>query len=354
MLATATHDHKRGEDVRARPDVLSEIPDERAASLARWSELNRGLRPPAGPGRLDEHLLYQTLLGIWPPAATSSSERAELVTRVRDYTVKAAREAGERTTWEDADARYEDALRQFGRRALRRAVGRRVPRGFRALRARRRRHQLARPAARQAHRARDARHVPGRGAAGRPPPGPRRWAGGRCGAARRRAAVAGGVAIGRRQAIRACSRSPPSPCARPAVPGRGLPAPRRGRPTLEPRDRIRSNTRRALCGDGRREAARRAAARHWPQGPSVGAAVGRERAATARRSARRAASERADRGGAVRARRREPRAASGSPRAVPRGPPRAGGSSCVGLRRSKCPRPRGAAPERPSSRGYGV
>ena len=75
MLATSTHDNKRSEDVRARISVLSEMPDEWNRALSRWSKLNRSnrrkleMRLDTGfaPSRNDEYLLYQTLLGVWPP-----------------------------------------------------------------------------------------------------------------------------------------------------------------------------------------------------------------------------------------------------------------------------------------------
>jgi (1->4)-alpha-D-glucan 1-alpha-D-glucosylmutase len=69
MLSTSTHDTKRSEDVRARIDVLSEIPGEWRERVVRWSELNAPHRRDAGgelaPSHNDEYLLYQTLLGAW-------------------------------------------------------------------------------------------------------------------------------------------------------------------------------------------------------------------------------------------------------------------------------------------------
>ena len=76
MLATSTHDGKRGEDVRARIDVLSEIPEEWEAALFRWSRLNAPKKQEvdgkAAPDPNDEYLLYQTLLGAWPEIDTSN------------------------------------------------------------------------------------------------------------------------------------------------------------------------------------------------------------------------------------------------------------------------------------------
>ena len=70
MLATATHDSKRGEDVRARINVLSEIPEMWQKALVKWSRLNKGKRVMVDgqpvPDRNEEYLLYQTLIGAWP------------------------------------------------------------------------------------------------------------------------------------------------------------------------------------------------------------------------------------------------------------------------------------------------
>ena len=80
MIATATHDTKLGEDVRARIDVLSELPDEWGREVARWMRLNRGERTvvdgePA-PDRNDEYRFYQALLGAWPADADRRAARA--------------------------------------------------------------------------------------------------------------------------------------------------------------------------------------------------------------------------------------------------------------------------------------
>ncbi|MEX2230150.1 MAG: malto-oligosyltrehalose synthase [Dehalococcoidia bacterium] len=113
MLASETHDHKRGEDVRARLAVLSELPDEWAAALRTWSALTARWRDADrdAPSRTDEYAFYQSLLGTWPPDAERPPlEHGE---RLRAYARKAAREAGERTDWLDPDADYEAALDRF-------------------------------------------------------------------------------------------------------------------------------------------------------------------------------------------------------------------------------------------------
>ncbi|HMH53300.1 MAG TPA: malto-oligosyltrehalose synthase [Candidatus Acidoferrum sp.] len=103
MLATSTHDTKRGEDVRARLALLSEIPERWSAAVQRWGAINESHRRGEWPDRNAEYLLYQTLVGAWPIQTD----------RVIAYMQKAAREAKAHTSWTDPRAAYEDALRGF-------------------------------------------------------------------------------------------------------------------------------------------------------------------------------------------------------------------------------------------------
>ena len=122
MLATSTHDTKRSEDVRARIDVLSEMPALWRKMLARWSRMNRSRkreidgRPAPGPHQ--EYLLYQTLIGSWPLEPMDEAALTAYRERIEGYLLKAAREAKTRTSWSDASAQYEDALLQFIRTLL--------------------------------------------------------------------------------------------------------------------------------------------------------------------------------------------------------------------------------------------
>lgn len=114
LNATSTHDTKRGEDVRARINILSQMPAAWARRLHRWRRLNQGkkrrLNGRAAPDPNEEMLLYQTLVGAWPLAAHALPEFRE---RVKAYMVKAAREAKVNTTWLDPDEAYEGALAGF-------------------------------------------------------------------------------------------------------------------------------------------------------------------------------------------------------------------------------------------------
>jgi (1->4)-alpha-D-glucan 1-alpha-D-glucosylmutase len=124
MLATATHDHKRGEDVRARLNVLTELPLEWRRQVGRFARLNRFKRRETGdqrvPGRNDEYLLYQTLIGAWPLEIDSPEHPglAAFAERIVAYMIKASREAKARTSWTAPDAEYEAGLERFVRRIL--------------------------------------------------------------------------------------------------------------------------------------------------------------------------------------------------------------------------------------------
>ena len=117
MLATSTHDTKRSEDVRARINVLSEMPAQWRQNLRRWRDWNRSRRrmlegKPA-PSRNDEYLLYQTLVGAWPPEEAREEAWPIFVQRIESYMLKAVREAKEHTSWANPNEDYENALRQF-------------------------------------------------------------------------------------------------------------------------------------------------------------------------------------------------------------------------------------------------
>ncbi|HYZ34895.1 MAG TPA: malto-oligosyltrehalose synthase [Crenalkalicoccus sp.] len=118
LLATATHDHKRGEDTRIRLAVISEIPAEWEAALQRWTRLNaslkRDLDGPA-PDPADEIMLYQTLVAAWPldlrPDDAEGLKAYE--ERVAGWQEKALREAKLHSSWAAPNAEYEAASRGF-------------------------------------------------------------------------------------------------------------------------------------------------------------------------------------------------------------------------------------------------
>jgi (1->4)-alpha-D-glucan 1-alpha-D-glucosylmutase len=117
MLTTSSHDTKRSEDMRARLNVLSEIPAAWRLALRRWSHANRNLKfSVAGmlvPTANDEYFIYQTLLGIWPLGEPDVNEIAKLGFRLSEYLVKAVREAKVYTSWINPNAAYEEAILKF-------------------------------------------------------------------------------------------------------------------------------------------------------------------------------------------------------------------------------------------------
>jgi (1->4)-alpha-D-glucan 1-alpha-D-glucosylmutase len=120
MLATATHDTKRGEDVRARLNVLSEIPAEWGAAVKQWKTLNASFKTvvqsQAAPSENREYFLYQTLVGSWTEDAQSNPERFR--ERIVQYLLKGLREAKTNTSWTSTNNDYENATTAFAERVL--------------------------------------------------------------------------------------------------------------------------------------------------------------------------------------------------------------------------------------------
>lgn len=119
MLATATHDHKRGEDLRARLAVLSEIPQEWAAVVQTWrtqhAPLHRHIDGQRAPEDGDVLMLYQTLVGAWPLDLSVSDTAAleAFAARVVQWQIKAVREAKTQSGWFAPNEDYEAACRAF-------------------------------------------------------------------------------------------------------------------------------------------------------------------------------------------------------------------------------------------------
>jgi len=114
MNATSTHDTKRGEDVRARLNVLSEIPQQWQQQVTLWSRINKdkkkiinGLRVP---DKNDEYFIYQTLVGAYP---FGGKEHDQFTQRMKEYVLKAVREAKTYTNWIKQDADFEQACLHF-------------------------------------------------------------------------------------------------------------------------------------------------------------------------------------------------------------------------------------------------
>jgi len=139
LSATSTHDTKRGEDVRARISVLSEIPRQWYRAIRHWQNLNRDkkaqLEGREVPDANEEYLLYQTLVGAWPLGLDQGERRKEqgesssgfphplssfafrpspeFVRRIQEYMIKAIKEAKLHSSWISPNEEYERAVRDF-------------------------------------------------------------------------------------------------------------------------------------------------------------------------------------------------------------------------------------------------
>jgi len=102
MVSLTTHDTKRSEDVRARLNVLSEMPNEFGKAIEQWSEMTRPMRSVV-IDRNTEYLYYQTLIGAWPIS----------MDRALAYMEKATREAKQQTSWTNHNPEFDEALRHF-------------------------------------------------------------------------------------------------------------------------------------------------------------------------------------------------------------------------------------------------
>ena len=119
LVATATHDTKRGEDARMRILSLSELAPEWREAAFRWSAMNRHLTHSVDederqPSSAHEYMLYQALVGAWPLNGPDDS----FIERMQAYAIKAAREGKQETSWTAPNAAYEDALTAFVRAIL--------------------------------------------------------------------------------------------------------------------------------------------------------------------------------------------------------------------------------------------
>jgi (1->4)-alpha-D-glucan 1-alpha-D-glucosylmutase len=114
LNSTSTHDTKRGEDVRARINVLSELPGEWRRRLSLWAGWNQKKKKVVSrqiaPDGNEEIFLYETLLGAWPLAAADTPAFAK---RMKQYVIKATREAMVHTRWTRPNVEHERALTDF-------------------------------------------------------------------------------------------------------------------------------------------------------------------------------------------------------------------------------------------------
>lgn len=113
LLATATHDHKRGEDTRARMVALGGVPELWEQTVQSLSAIGESYRSFPGPTRYDEYLFLQVLAALW-----EANPPEELTDRLCQYMLKASRESKRNTSWTNPDEAYEKSLDDFVRGVL--------------------------------------------------------------------------------------------------------------------------------------------------------------------------------------------------------------------------------------------
>ncbi|MFD2932912.1 malto-oligosyltrehalose synthase [Spirosoma flavum] len=125
LNATSTHDTKRGEDVRSRLNVLTDLADEWVSVVQEWQQLNVDLKQNTTPGQdlpdeaspdpNDEYFIYQTLLGAYP---MPDQDEDDFPDRLTEYLQKAMREAKRNSTYDAPNERYEEATIAFATQLL--------------------------------------------------------------------------------------------------------------------------------------------------------------------------------------------------------------------------------------------
>jgi (1->4)-alpha-D-glucan 1-alpha-D-glucosylmutase len=117
MLGTSTHDTKRSEDTRARIAVLSEVPDMWREHLMKWAHFNEQFKTALDeelmPDRNDEYLLYQNIIGAFPMVDRGAPSMANFRERIKQYAMKAVKEAKVHTSWIVPNEDYENAITSF-------------------------------------------------------------------------------------------------------------------------------------------------------------------------------------------------------------------------------------------------
>ncbi|HEX8314795.1 MAG TPA: malto-oligosyltrehalose synthase, partial [Flavisolibacter sp.] len=110
LNGTSTHDTKRGEDTRARLNVITDLHEEWLAKVEEWRELTNGLKQNNLPDVNDEYFIYQALAGGYPMPGESEDDFAN---RIQEYLQKALREAKTHSNWTTPNEEYESAAKSF-------------------------------------------------------------------------------------------------------------------------------------------------------------------------------------------------------------------------------------------------
>ncbi len=114
LNCSSTHDTKRGEDARARLNVLSHLHHEWEGLVVQWNQENEKFIQTKDnrryPSLNDEYYIYQSLLGSFPENCTVDETFIE---RTKQFMLKALREAKVETTYTNNNVEYENACLHF-------------------------------------------------------------------------------------------------------------------------------------------------------------------------------------------------------------------------------------------------
>src|SRR5690606_34505202 len=120
-------DTKRSEDVRARLNVLSEMPHEWGEAVGAWHQMSEGMKVAldsgSAPDANDEYLLYQALIGAYSfdmDEHEAGDTWTAFCERIRGYMAKATKEAKVHTSWTNANEEYDESVSAFINALLRR------------------------------------------------------------------------------------------------------------------------------------------------------------------------------------------------------------------------------------------
>lgn len=117
LNATSTHDTKRGEDTRARLNVLTDLSEEWLQTVQEWQKLAKNYKQTNGPDQNDEYLVYQSLIGNYPMPGEDDDGFEE---RFSAFLQKALREAKQHSNWTSPNEEYEKATTGFAKKLLNR------------------------------------------------------------------------------------------------------------------------------------------------------------------------------------------------------------------------------------------
>jgi maltooligosyltrehalose synthase len=118
---SSTHDTKRGEDVRARLNVISDLHEEWIKLVEQWQKENASLKINGAPDKNDEYFIYQTLAGSHPmifPSGQLNEEDEKYPERIGEYLMKALREAKIHSNWTEPNKEYEQATINFAKKLI--------------------------------------------------------------------------------------------------------------------------------------------------------------------------------------------------------------------------------------------